>query len=563
MLRRDRALLLLFLAALHAFAAVLSGGIPGGRLATQVLVLLAGLLIGLAVVAEGRYLFTRRPALGLGMLGGLLLAAAAAAQYTAPAGVALAILSIWLTAMAYGVRVNPNPSRLLMFRSQWQVPLYAALATYLVIVLGGYLKGLGAASACATWPLCTGSTPAGLEPVVFAHLAHRFAAALAGLFLLYTAFFVARRHGRRPILLVLAGSAIVLFGTQVALGAQSALGTLGALSSVWHLVTATAFMGVLVVLAVVGYYAPSLPAISGAEVDVLPAVRPIGQVVREYFMLTKPRILLLLLITGFAGMWVANGGMPPVALTVVTLIGLGMSCGGANAVNMWYDQDIDAIMTRTKKRPIPAGKLTGEQVLAFGILMGALSFLLLAAAVNLLTAALSLGGYIFYTVIYTMWLKRNTSQNIVIGGAAGAVPPLVGWAAVTGEVGWAAVIMFLIVFVWTPPHFWALALFRGEDYARAGVPMLPVVKGEIHSKWQILLYSIGLIPTGMLLYWTGTVGEIYLWVSAILGGMMVFASVALLRERMPKLTWAHRTFGWSLLYLAFIFLAMTLDVRSL
>jgi len=560
---KDRALSLLFLAALHAVGAAIVGGISGGTLPAQALSLLTGLLIGVALVSQGRYLFTHRPSLGLGMLGGLLLSVATLVRYTTPGGVALAVLAIWLTAMAYGVRLNPNPSRLLMLRSQWQVPLYAALATYLVIVLGGYLKGLGSAAACTTWPLCTGPTPDGLEPVVFAHLAHRLSAALAGILLLYTAFFVAKRHGRRPLLLVLAGSAIVLFGTQVALGAQSAQQTLGPLASVWHLATAVAFMGVLVVLAVVGYYAPSLPPIAGAGVDVLPAVRPFGEVVRDYLMATKPRILVLLLITGFAGMWVAHGGMPPIALTIVTLVGLGMSCGGANAVNMWFDQDIDSIMTRTKKRPIPSGRLTGEQVLAFGILMGALSFLLLAAAVNLTTALLSLSGYLFYTVIYTMWLKRSTSQNIVIGGAAGAVPPLVGWAAVTGDLSWAAWIMFLIVFVWTPPHFWALALFRGEDYARAGVPMLPVVKGEMAAKWQILLYSIALIPTGMLLYWTGTVGEIYLWVSAALGAAMVVASIALVRERMPKLTWAHRTFGWSLLYLALIFLAMTLDVRPL
>ncbi|MFZ5817762.1 MAG: heme o synthase [Bacillota bacterium] len=562
MLRIHRSVRLLALAALHAFAAVAAGGLPYGELPGRAFSLMAGLLTLAALILDGRLLWSRRAGLAANTLATLALSVMAALAYTTPAGVGLSILTVLQAAVAWGVTVNPHPSRLAMFRSQWQVPLYAALATFLVINLGGYLKSVGAGAACTTWPLCSGPIPEGLEAVVFAHLAHRAAAGLAGLFLLYTALFVVRRHQRRPLLLVLAGVAIVLFGTQVALGAQAALQGPLPLGSLWHTLTATAFMGVLVILAVAGYYAPSLPSISGAEVDVLPAVRPIGAVVRDYLMTTKPRILVLLLITGFAGMWVAQGGMPDLALTLVTLTGLGMSCGGANAVNMWFDQDIDAVMSRTKKRPIPAGKLTGEQVLAFGIMMGALSFLLLAAAVNLMTAALSLGGYLFYTVVYTMWLKRNTSQNIVIGGAAGAVPPLVGWAAVTGEVSWAAVIMFLIVFIWTPPHFWALALFRGEDYARAGVPMLPVVKGERHTKWQILLYSLLLIPTGMLLYWTGTVGEVYLWVSGLLGLSMVLASLALLRERLPKLTWAHRTFGWSILYLALIFLAMALDVRG-
>lgn len=561
MLANERTIRLLLLAAIHALAAVGIGGLTHGALPARAFALLAGLLTVTALVVDGRTLWSRRTGLAAGTVVTVLLAGMAALRYTTPVGVGLSILTIMQAAVVWGVSVNPHPSRLAMFRSQWQVPLYAALATFLVINLGGYLKSLGSNSVCTTWPLCTGPVPDGLEGVLLAHLAHRAAALLAGLFLLYTTFFVARRHQKRPLLLVLVGVAIVLFGTQIALGAQAVLGGPGPLSSLWHTLTATVFMGVLVILAVLGYYSPSLPSIAGAEVDVLPAVRPVGQVIRDYFQLTKPRILLLLLITGFAGMWVAAGGMPNLALTVVTLIGLGMSCGAANAVNMWFDQDIDAIMARTKRRPIPSGRLTGDQVLAFGIITGALSFLLLAAAVNLLTAALSLGGYLFYTVIYTMWLKRSTSQNIVIGGAAGAVPPLVGWAAVTGQVSWAAVIMFLIVFIWTPPHFWALALFRGEDYARAGVPMLPVVKGEMHTKWQILLYSLLLIPTGMLLYWTGTVGEVYLWVSGFLGLTMVLSSVALLRERVPKLTWAHRTFGWSLLYLTFIFLAMALDVR--
>ncbi len=285
----------------------------------------------------------------------------------------------------------------------------------------------------------------------------------------------------------------------------------------------------------------------------------VGQVLRDYVALTKPRIVILLLITAFAAMWVAAGGLPPLGLTIVTLTGLAMSCGAANAINMWYDRDIDAIMTRTRRRPLPAGRLAPEQALRFGVVMGVLSFLVLLT-VNLLTALLAAAGLLFYVLVYTMWLKRSTAHNIVIGGAAGAAPPLVGWAAVTGRLDWAAVIMFLVVFVWTPPHFWALALFRSEDYARAGVPMLPVVQGERVTKWQILLYSVLLIPSAALLYWTGAVGRFYLWTSVLLGAAMVAAAIGLLRERPPQMDWAHRTYGWSLLYLFAVFLAMMLDV---
>nr|PZN72063.1 MAG: protoheme IX farnesyltransferase [Bacillota bacterium] len=285
----------------------------------------------------------------------------------------------------------------------------------------------------------------------------------------------------------------------------------------------------------------------------------VGQVLRDYVALTKPRIVILLLITAFAAMWVAAGGLPPLGLTIVTLTGLAMSCGAANAINMWYDRDIDAIMTRTRRRPLPAGRLAPEQALRFGVVMGVLSFLVLLT-VNLLTALLAAAGLLFYVLVYTMWLKRSTAHNIVIGGAAGAAPPLVGWAAVTGRLDWAAVIMFLVVFVWTPPHFWALALFRSEDYARAGVPMLPVVRGERVTKWQILLYSVLLVPSAALLYWTGAVGRFYLWTSVLLGAAMVAAAIGLLRERPPQMDWAHRTYGWSLLYLFAVFLAMMLDV---
>lgn len=281
----------------------------------------------------------------------------------------------------------------------------------------------------------------------------------------------------------------------------------------------------------------------------------------DYLALTKPRILLLLLITGGCAMVVARGALPPLAVLLPTLAGLALSCGGANAINMWYDRDIDPIMARTQRRPIPAGRLRPEAALAFGIACQAASLLLLGLMVNWLAAGLSLAGFVYYVFIYTMWLKRRTPQNIVIGGGAGAFPPLVGWAAVTGGVGIAAVLMFLIIFMWTPPHFWSLALYKDEDYRRAGIPMMPVARGWQTTKWQSLLYSVLLLGASLLLYFTGVVGALYLYVALVLGLVFIAYSLVLLREPAPEVKWAKRTFRFSLLYLTALFVVMVVNVR--
>jgi protoheme IX farnesyltransferase len=526
----------------------------------------AALLAGAVAVAGWRVLQDRRSLLPAGLAALPVLAGAAFGASWPGVGlppaypaVAAALVATWLAVSVWVGAGETYGSGLSFFRSQWQVPLYAALAAYAVVLLGTYLKGLGPAAACAGWPICVGPLN---SPVVQINLVHRTAAALAGGLLLYTMAYIWRRHQHRPALLVLTGIAVVLFTTEVALGASAARGLLTAAGSMAHLTVATALIGTLVAISAVGYYVPSMPVIAGGSAAAaLPAGRTFRETARDYLALTKPRILLLLLITGYAAMAVAARGLPDFGLSVVTLLGLGMSCGAANAINMWWDRDIDAVMHRTQKRPLPAGRLTEGQVLAFGIMTGALSFVLLAAVVNLLTAVLSLGGLLFYVCVYTMWLKRSSTQNIVIGGAAGAVPPLVGWAAVTGQVSWAAVVMFLIVFMWTPPHFWALALFRNDDYRRAGVPMLPVVRGEMHTKWQILLYAIGMIPSTAALYWTGVVGRFYLWSTTLLGATMVLCAVMLLRERLPEKKWAVKTFAWSIFWLGLVFAAMVLDIR--
>ena len=277
---------------------------------------------------------------------------------------------------------------------------------------------------------------------------------------------------------------------------------------------------------------------------------------RDYLTLTKPRIMTLLLLTGAAGMFVGAQGVPPIDLFVVTMAGLALACGGASALNHVLDRDIDRLMgTRTRNRPVASGRVTPAQALEFGLVLSALSFALLASAVNVLTATLALVGNLFYVVVYTRWLKRSTPQNIVIGGAAGAVPPLVGYAAATGGLGLPALWLFLIVFLWTPPHFWALALMIKKAYAAAGVPMLPVVRGDRETARQILLYSIGLVAfTVAVGLW---LGPVYTVSAAILGAVLV--GLAFLLRRDLSTARAQVLFHYSLAYLALLFVAAAID----
>jgi protoheme IX farnesyltransferase len=277
---------------------------------------------------------------------------------------------------------------------------------------------------------------------------------------------------------------------------------------------------------------------------------------RDYLTLTKPRIMTLLLLTGAAGMFVGAQGAPPLDLFVVAMAGLALACGGASALNHVLDRDIDRLMgSRTRNRPVASGRVTPAQALEFGLVLSALSFALLASAANLLTAVLALVGNLFYVVVYTRWLKRSTPQNIVIGGAAGAVPPLVGYAAATGDLGLPALWLFLIVFLWTPPHFWALALMIKKAYEAAGVPMLPVVRGERETARQILLYSVGLVAFTLAVgLW---LGPLYTVAAAILGAVLL--ALAALLKRDLSTARAQVLFHYSLAYLALLFAAAAID----
>jgi protoheme IX farnesyltransferase len=277
--------------------------------------------------------------------------------------------------------------------------------------------------------------------------------------------------------------------------------------------------------------------------------------VSDYFEMTKPRVQSLLLFTTVTTMYVA--GDPSLELVALTCLGGALSAGGAGAINHVIDRDIDRRMQRTANRPVAAGRVSPAAGLAFGIALGAAAFVLLATTVNLLAAALSLSGLLGYVFVYTLWLKRTTPQNIVIGGAAGAVPPLVGWAAATGSLPPEAFYPFAIVFFWTPPHFWALSLLIKDDYARTGVPMLPVVRGEAETRRQIVIYAFVLVAVSLLPVIGGLFGAIYLASALLLGG--AFCGLALLLRARPARATALRLYLYSLVYLALLFTAMAAD----
>jgi protoheme IX farnesyltransferase len=285
-------------------------------------------------------------------------------------------------------------------------------------------------------------------------------------------------------------------------------------------------------------------------------------ILADLLSLTKPRVISLLLVTAVTPMYMTDQGVPTLALVGWVLLGGYLMAGGANAINMWFDRDIDDKMSRTKLRPVPAGRLTAGQALAFGIALAATAFAIFWTRVNHLSAWLALGGLLFYVFIYTIWLKRTSTQNIVIGGAAGAFPPLVGWAAMTNGIDLTAIYLFVIIFYWTPPHFWALALLKRRDYAKAGVPMLPVIRGERRTKVEMLVYALLLIPITLMPAAFGAFGMLYVAAAVLLGARLLWYCVKLLREtHMQGTEW--KMYRYSLLYLALLFVAMAVDRRFL
>ncbi|HEY8675347.1 MAG TPA: heme o synthase [Candidatus Dormibacteraeota bacterium] len=292
------------------------------------------------------------------------------------------------------------------------------------------------------------------------------------------------------------------------------------------------------------------------SLEALPRRRA-ADVVRDYIALTKPRVILLLEVTAVAAMVIAARGWPGWRLVLLTFAGGWLAASGANAINCWFDRDIDLTMGRTRTRPLPAGRIEPRQALAFGVGLGVASFALLSLTVNLLSAVLALAALLFYVLVYTMWLKRSSMQNIVIGGAAGAIPPLVGWAAVTGSLDITAVFLFAVVFYWTPPHFWALSLLLKNDYERARVPMLPVVQGDRQTRYQIVLYTVVLCLVTVLPLLTRSFGVVYLGGAALLDTVLL--TDAVVASRRPTARSARRLFYHSMVYLALLFVVMAID----
>ena len=286
-------------------------------------------------------------------------------------------------------------------------------------------------------------------------------------------------------------------------------------------------------------------------------MRPIKATIADYLALTKPPIIVLLLVTALGGMFLAARGVPAGRVIAAVLIGGALAAGGAGALNHYLDRDIDEVMRRTRKRPVAGHRVRPRNALVFGVALNVVAFVVLVLMANVLSALLTLGGSVFYIGVYTQWLKRSTPQNIVIGGAAGAVPPLVGWAAVTGSLALPAYYLFAIIFFWTPPHFWALALLIRDDYAKARIPMLPVVAGERSTARAILLYTLVLVALTVLLFTTSALGWWYLVVALVLGAVFIYYAVRLLQHiERPE---ALRLYKYSLLYLALLFAFIMID----
>jgi heme o synthase len=424
--------------------------------------------------------------------------------------------------------------------------------TYLQMLVGSTVTGYHAGLAYPLNVLLPDLGPS----VARIQLAHRTLAMVVGALVVAT-WVVARRTQRaHPTVTRLAGYAAGLVAVQIGLGVANVANRLSALTVVPHLAVGALLWGTMVALLLHADRFCGTPARDPAEPEPAPA-RSAGQSARAYFLLTKPRIIELLLVTTVPTMFIAARGVPSPWLMAATLFGGSLSAASANVLNCYLDRDIDALMRRTARRPLPAHRVDPADALRFGLVLGVAGFVWLWAAVNLLSAVLATSAILFYVFVYTLGLKRRSTQNIVIGGAAGAVPVLVGWSAVTGRVDLPALVLFAIIFYWTPPHFWALSLRFKDDYAAAGVPMLPVVRGAKETSTQILYYTVLLVAVTLLLYPAGRMGAVYLAAAVALGGAFIWRALELRRDLDGRR--AIRLFSFSNTYLALLFGAMAVD----
>jgi len=437
-------------------------------------------------------------------------------------------------------------------------------ATGVLLLVGTYVRAKSAGLAFTDWPLMNGRLVPALGGAATAMFIHRVLAALVMLLVIWLAIRARTASPRSRELVRWTTVTLVLFVAQVAAGAANVISRLKPWAVVTHVALSVLIWASLIALVSAALLLPQpvgAPETTTDAAEEAGGVQPTGgslkATITAYVQLTKPRIIVLLLITTVPAMILAQHGMPSIWLMLATLIGGTIAAGSANSINMYLDRDIDQLMKRTRRRPLPSHAVTPERALGFGFVLGAISFFFLSITVNTMAASLALSAIAFYVFIYTMWLKRTTTQNIVIGGAAGAVPALVGWAAVTGGLAAPAWILFAIIFMWTPPHFWALSMRFSGDYAMAGVPMLPVVKGEAETRRQIFLYSLVLFATTLVLVPVAHMGPIYIATAVGLGGTFVYRALRLLQVGSADRSWA--LFKFSIYYLAALFGAIALD----
>lgn len=427
---------------------------------------------------------------------------------------------------------------------------FARLMLSLLIVVGAltvagrYVTITGAAVLCKGWPLCVPSAPLGWLQFI-----HQILVGLALILVVLVYRKAWREYRHDQVVLPLVNVMAVLFFGQSFLGALRAYGNAQAHIIYLHLLTAISLWVTLAALTYMAGVAESSPS------ERPPAT--IRQRAKDFFALSKPLIVALLLITTYGGLAIGSHGIPSSSVTFWTLLGGALAAGGSSALNQFIDRNLDKNMVRTAKRPLADGRLTPAEGLSFGLVLCLLSYYVMAGMVNLLAALLSLAGIFYYVFFYSVWLKKATVQNIVIGGGAGAIPPMVGYAAAANNLGLTAWILFAIIFMWTPPHFWALAIVRMKDYENAGVPMMPVVRGEEETRKQIFIYTIVLVGITLLLPAFNLAGSVYLISSLILGGALLYAAWAVWREGGNKVAW--RMYKWSSMYLLFIFAAIVLD----
>ena len=448
---------------------------------------------------------------------------------------------------------------------------FAALATFALLLFGSHVTATDTALVFPDWPLMNGSLVPPLTENTSAHVLHRWVAAIVGVIVVAVAVVAVRTQRENRTVVRLAVLAAGLFVLQVVVGGLQVLTRLSAWSQTLHLALGAVVWALMVGLVATSYYVArtSVDAATPPPADAAKdRRRTTGDTVRAYIALTKPRIIELLLVTTVPAMVLATRWVPGLDwgewswLVAWTMIGGTLAAGSANAINCYLDRDIDGLMTRTRRRPLPAHEVEPERAVVFGLVLGVVSFIVMAWFVNLLAAFLTLLAIGFYVVVYTILLKRSTPQNIVIGGAAGALPPVIGWAAVTGSVGIPALILFALVFYWTPPHFWALSLRIRKDYAAAGVPMLPVVKGIPETTRQIALYTVLMVAISLVLWPVAHMGLIYLGAAVGLGTVFMWQAYALWRRSASEeasTKGAIALYRYSISYLTLLFLAVAVD----